>query len=248
MTNTRKSPRKANLAAVAAFGIASLGALGAAGAHPGHTTPYPAPQPKPVQPAHYDDYGYQQPVDYDIDDDGVLEHVEVDYRHYDRNRDGVLGTAERTAYWTHMFDMGKFGGGFSRADKTRLARIAYLFDRDADGRLTQEERVAISRLIRARKVFISLDRNRDNTVTRREAGMSLSRYEDGRRYIQPSNPGIYGGGNFFYWDRIRAPEPTRSINWVSRRFQTLDRNRNGRVSWNEVETHVILSFRRGTPL
>jgi Ca2+-binding EF-hand superfamily protein len=236
-----KSPRTIKLFALAAFGLVSLGSIAAAGAHPNHGKPVPLP--RPIPPSHYDDYGYQHPVDYDLDGDGILEHVEMDYRHYDRNRDGVLSSNERTAYWTHMFDMGKFGTGFSRTDKVRLARIARFFDVDGDGRLTQTERVAISRLIRARKVFVSLDRNRDNNVTRWEAGL-YRRYDnnDDRYYIQG---GIVGGFGFWYGNDIRAPEPTRPRNFVSTRFATLDRNNNGRVSWNEVESYLVTSFRRG---
>jgi Ca2+-binding EF-hand superfamily protein len=243
MTNPRISPRTIKLAALAAFGLVSLGSIAAAGAHPNHGNPVP-PAPRPIPPSHYDDngYGYQRPVDYDLDGDGVLEHVELDYRHYDRNRDGRLDSNERTAYWTHMFDMGKFGTDFSKSDKVRLARIARFFDVDGDGRLTQTERVAISRLIRARKVFVSLDRNHDNNVTRREAGMYGRGYDDGRYYIQG---GIQGGFGFWYGNDIRAPEQYRSRNWVAVRFNTLDRNDNGRVSWNEVEGYLVTSFRRG---
>lgn len=256
MTKPRKSPSKTHLTALAAFSIASLGSIAAAGAHPGHTSPVP-PQPRPTQ-GHYDD-SYERP-DYDLDDDGILEHVEIDYRHYDSDRDGVLGPSERTAYWMHMFDMGKVdAGGISRADKVRLARMASYFDQDRDGRLTDTERVAISRLIRARKAFVNLDRNRDNNVTRREARMSLWRngdHDDGRRYIQDREPSHYDSdgsdqgyrSGFFGWYDIRRPDPARSNNWISRRFETLDRNNNSRVSWNEVESYVIVSFRRGNRL
>ena len=242
MTHTRKSPRKTHLAALAAFGLASLGSIATVAAHPGHGTP--VPQPRPVPPSHYD--GYERP-DYDLDDDGILEHVEIDYRHYDRNRDGVLGPAERTSYWKHQMDMGKFGADLSSADKTRLARMANYFDTDGDGRLTAGERVAISRMIRARKSFVQLDRNRDNNVTRREARSIPYRrpYDDGRYYIQGSAG--YSNGFFgWYGGGFRRPDPVRSNNWVAQRFETLDRNNNGRVSWNEVESHLILSFRRGT--
>jgi Ca2+-binding EF-hand superfamily protein len=241
MSSTRKNPLKANLAAVAAFGIVSLGAVSLAGAHP-TSTPYP--QPKPIAPGHYDD-SYDRP-DYDLDDDGVIEHVELDYRHYDRNRDGVLDLRERTAYWEHMFDMGKYGEGFSSADKARLARIAPMFDTDRDGRLTQSERRALSRLIRARKAFIQLDRNRDNNVTRREARLvTIQPYP---YYGYPTQVGgsyDWTSANLFYRGR-HAPQRFAPNNWVAQRFQILDRNDNGRVSWNEVEAHLIVSFRRGT--
>lgn len=236
-----KSPRKTHLAALAAFGLASLGSIATVAAHPGHSTP----QPRPVPPSHYDDY--QRPVDYDLDDDGILEHVEVDYRHYDGNRDGILGPRERTAYWMHMMDMGKLGAGLSYADKTRLARLANYFDVDGDGRLTDSERVAISRLVRARKAFNQIDRNRDNTVTRREARSFPYRrpYDDGRYYIQ-GGAGYSNGFFGWYGGGFRRPDPVRSNNWVAVRFETLDRNNNGSVSWNEVESHLIVSFRRGT--
>ena len=233
-----KSPRKTHLAALAAFGLASLGSIATVAAHPGHGTPVPPA-------SHYDDY--ERPVSYDLDDDGILEHVEIDYRHYDRNRDGILGSSERTAYWMHMMDMGKFGADFSPADKARLARIANYFDVDGDGRLTNGERVAISRLIRARKAFIQLDRNRDNTVTRREVRRQYWRspYDDGRYYIQ-GQAGYSNGFFGWYGHGFRRPDPVRSNNWIAVRFETLDRNNNGSVSWNEVESHLILSFRRGT--
>ncbi len=240
MTNP-KSPRKTHLTALAAFGLASLGSIATVAAHPGHSTP----TPRPVPPSHYD--GYDRPVAYDLDDDGVLEHVEIDYRHYDRNRDGILGPTERTSYWMHMMDMGKLGAGLSSADKTRLARMANYFDVDGDGRLTSSERVAISRLIQARKAFVQIDRNRDNNVTRREARLPLWRggYDDGRYYIQ-GGAGYSNGFFGWYGGGFRRPDPIRSTNWVANRFETLDRNNNGRVSWNEVEAHLITSFRRGT--
>jgi Ca2+-binding EF-hand superfamily protein len=244
MKSTRNSPRRASLAAMAAFGIASFGLVSVAGAHPNHTTPVPRPAPVPA-PGHYDDqgYGYERP-DYDLDDDGVLEHVEIDYRHYDRNRDGFLNPTERTAYWRHMFDMGKFGRGFTRSDVTLLSRIAFLFDTDGDGRLTQEERVAISRMIRARKQFVELDRNRDNNLTRREAGLTR-RGPYGPYYLNAGSAGQYNF-NLYYWSRVRAPEPMGPRNWMAQRFETMDRNDNGRVSWQEVQSHIIVSFRRGT--
>jgi Ca2+-binding EF-hand superfamily protein len=243
MTHTRKSPPKTHLAALAAFGLASLGSIATLAAHPAHDTP--VPQPRPV-PSHYD--GHDRP-DYDLDGDGILEHVEVDYRHYDRNRDGVLGPAERTAYWMHMMDMGKFGSDLSGADRTRLARMANYFDVDGDGRLTERERVAVSRLISARKAFNQIDRNRDNTVTRREARSFPYRrpYDDGRYYIQGgagSSRGLFGW--FGHGSDFRRPDPVRSNNWIAQRFEILDRNDNGSVSWNEVESHLILAFRRGT--
>ncbi len=245
MTHTRKSPPKTHLAALAAFGLASLGSIATVAAHPGHDTP----APRPVPPSHYDGYDqdYDRPASYDLDDDGILEHVEIDYRHYDRNRDGVLGPAERTSYWMHMMDMGKFGTDLSQTDKTRLARMANYFDVDGDGRLTDSERVAISGLIRARKSFNQIDRNHDNTVTRREARRPLwrGRYDDGRYYIQ-GNAGYSNGFFGWYGGGFRRPDPVRSNNWVAVRFETLDRNNNGSVSWNEVESHLILSFRRGT--
>jgi hypothetical protein len=258
MTNPRKSPRTIRWTALAAFSFASFGSLAAASAHPDHSEPVPPP----ASAGHYQD-DHARPGDYDLDDDGILEHVEIDYRHYDRNRDGVLGPAERTAYWTHMFDMGKFGVGFSQADKVRLARIANFFDRDGDGRLTDVERVAISRLIGARKMFTELDRNRDNNVTRREAGMIIYRggYDGGfggfgggfgddhygdDRYIGDGGFGFFSwygyGGHGGGYDR---PRPVSSRNWIVRSFETLDRNDNGKVSWNEVESHLIVSFRRG---
>lgn len=259
MTHPRMSPRITRWTALAAFGIASFGSLAAASAHPDHGTPIPPP----VQAGHYED-DYRRGNDYDLDDDGVLEHVEIDYRHYDRNRDGVLGSTERTAYWTHMFDMGKFGFGFSPADKARLARIANFFDRDGDGRLTDSERVAISRLISARKMFTALDRNRDNNVSRREAGMILQRGGDGfgfggygdDHYGDDRNTDDGGFGFFSWYGRGNGgygggyggydrPRPVSSRNWIVVAFETLDRNDNGKVSWNEVETHLVLSFRRG---
>ncbi|HTE52354.1 MAG TPA: hypothetical protein VK698_15995 [Kofleriaceae bacterium] len=268
MTPTLTNPR---LAAIAAFGITSLGAISFAAAHPTDPQPQPQTLPAPVPANIYgtgtdgadDSYGpyaddgryaddghWNDDVtepDYDADDDGVLEHVEIDYRHYDSDRDGILGPTERTAYWTHMFDMGKLGGDFTRADKLRLARIAYLFDRNGDGRLTGGERAAMSRLIRGRRSFLELDRNRDNNVTRREArltggygggwgGYGNRRYLDGRA-------APYGWSSI-YWAPFRRPDPTPS-NLITARFEILDRNHNGRVSWNEVETHLIQTFRRG---
>ena len=158
MTPRRNHPRIASLAATTAFGIASLASISLAAAHP--TTPHP---PESMPPTHTPG-DRDGSIDYDLDDDGTLEHVEKDYRHYDTDRDGILERSERTAYWSHMFDMGTFGSDLTPADKLRLARIAFLFDRDADGRLTGNERRAIARLIRARRLFTSLDRNGDDRV------------------------------------------------------------------------------------
>lgn len=251
MTHPRKSPRTTGMVALAAFGLVSLGSIAAVGAHPGHATPKPRPAP-----GHHDDSSWGRP-DYDLDDDGILEHVEIDYRHYDRDRDGRLDPNERTSYWMHMFDMGKFGNDLSYADKQRLARIANFFDRDGDGRLTNHERIAISRLIRARKLFVELDRNRDNNVTRREAGVIIYRggygndhYRDGGYYGNDGGFGFFGwygnGGGYGYG--YERPSSVPSRNWIVSRFTTLDRNRNGRVSWNEVETSLIVAYRRGTRL
>lgn len=233
MASTRKTPRTSNLVAVAAFGIASLGAVSLAGAHP--STPNPN-----GKPGHYhaaDDI--DDNIDYDLDDDGILEHVEIDYRHYDGDRDGSLGTGERTAYWKHMFDMGKFGSDLTPSDKFRLARIALLFDRDGDGRLTQSERSAISRLIRARKLFTRLDRNDDNNISRREARLATWR----RNYDGDGSDNWLYNVNVFHSDRFTRPERIRN-NWIASRFAALDRNDNSRVSWNEVESHILLTFRR----
>lgn len=264
MASPLKTP-VAGLAAFAAFGVASLGALSAAAAHP-------------APPVPGDDTYEDRPDDYDLDNDGILEHVEIDYRHYDTDRDGTLDPAERTAYWKHMFDMGQLGSGFNPADKERLARIAYVFDRDGDGRLTQDERVAISRLVRARRLFNELDRNNDNSITRREAGLSPRGYGYGGGYGAGYGHGAgygagygssYGAGSteygvapghyredrdvgyglrsggFFYWARPRT-ERFRASNWIAARFETLDTNDNGRVTWNEIESRIVLGFRRGT--
>jgi hypothetical protein len=242
------TPRKAGLAAVTAFGIASLGSLPLAAAHPGAAhQPHPAPAPAPVDEYDEDDGAYWGEPDpapsYDLDEDGVLEHVEIDYRHYDGDRDGVLGPGERTAYWKHMFDMGKFGTDFSPSDKIRLARIAFLFDRDGDGRLTQSERVAISRLIRARRIFTRLDRNEDESVTRREARLVSGRGYRDRHYRDDGYD--QPGPNYFSWVPFRRGGRFRADNWIASRFDLLDRNDNGRVSWNEVESQILFSLRRG---
>ena len=241
------------LAAMAAFGMTSLGALSFAAADP-YDKPLPAPQSNIYGTEIDDAYGYADgddeissthygdAADYDTDDDGVLDHVEIDYRHYDRDRDGVLGASERTAYWAHIFDMGRLGTDLTRADKLRLARIAYVFDRDGNGRLTGSERAALSRLVRARRDFLELDRNRDNTLSRREVhrGGFGDRYE--RRYLdRDASPTAWSS---FYWSPFRR-YGLGSGSWLARRFDTLDRNDNGKVTWNEVETHLVRTFRSG---
>lgn len=244
------------LAAMAAFGMTSLGVLATAAAHPDEK-PLPAPQSNIYGAAiddAYDPYGdnydgvpgshYDDLDDYDTDDDGVLDHVEIDYRHYDRDRDGVLGPSERTAYWAHIFDMGRVGADLTRAEKLRLARVAHVFDRDADGRLTGSERAGLVRLVRARRDFLTLDRNRDNTITPREIKVGWGGRGDryNRRYLEGrSAPSTWSS---FYW----SPYGRRGFgsgNWIARRFDTLDRNTNGKVTWNEVETHVVRAFRLG---
>jgi hypothetical protein len=246
LSNTR-------LAAMAAFGMTSLGALSFAAAHP-DDKPLPAPQSNIYGTAVDDAYGYDDAVpsshyddvaDYDTDDDGVLDHVEIDYRRYDNDRDGTLGPSERTAYWAHIFDMGRLGTDLTRADKLRLARIAYVFDRDADGRLTGTERAGLTRLVRARRDFLSLDRNRDNTITPREIRGGWGAYR-GDRYNRRTLEGRSAPGTWssFYW----SPYGGRgfgSRNWIARRFDSLDRNTNGKVTWNEVETHIVRAFRFG---
>jgi Ca2+-binding EF-hand superfamily protein len=246
MSSTLTSPRNIGLAA---FAFASLGAISIAAANPGDRQPAPLGDDE----GYYDD----QPAEYDLDQDGTLEHAEIDYRHYDRDRNGVLDRDERAGYWNHMFDMGKLGTNLSRADKTLLVRLAFLLDRDEDGRLTRDERAAMSRIIRARQTFTRMDRNGDNSVTRREAGLRFNRYGEGGSgygsgYGYGSNYGYgpdhyrdadYGrsDGSFFYWNPFRQ---RRANNWIAARFDTLDRNDNGRVSWHEVESHLIRAFPR----
>jgi len=234
MTPPRNHPRIASLAATTAFGIASLASISLAAAHP--TTP---PPPERMPPTHTPG-DRDGSIDYDLDDDGTLEHVEKDYRHYDTDRDGILERSERTAYWSHMFDMGTFGSDLTPADKLRLARIAFLFDRDADGRLTGSERRAIARLIRARRLFTSLDRNGDDRVSMREA--RLIAYGTHDRYYQDSSYKPYAA-YLFFWNRHR-PDQFRSTNWIAAQFEALDRNRDARVSWYEVESHILRTFRR----
>ena len=238
------------LAAMAAFGMTSLGALSIAAAHP-DDKPIPAPQSN-IYGTAVDDYGYDEGIpstpydvaDYDTDDDGVLDHVEIDYRHYDRDRDGVLGSSERTAYWAHIFDMSRLGTDLTRADKLRLARVAYVFDRDADGRLTGTERAGLNRLVSARRDFLALDRDRDNTLVPREIrggwGARGDRYN--RRHLERrSAPGTWSS---FYWSPFRGPGRA-SGSWIASRFDTLDRNENGKLTWSEVETHIVRTFRSG---
>ena len=254
MESPRKTPRMASMAGMAAFGILSLGAVSVAGAHP--TTVEAAPVVAPASiygdgaflddgfGSYWGDDGVETtPVNYDLDGDGVLEHVEIDYRHYDRDQNGALGPTERTAYWGHMLDMGMVGGeSFAPSEKARLARLIYIFDRDGDGRLDPNERLAVSRLIQARQIFLSLDRNRDNNLTSREARLTLLRR--GNRYYAKTAP-VSNQYGFFYWNRIVRPAPYRPTNWIAARFRILDSNDNGRVSWGEVESHLIKAYRRG---
>lgn len=244
------------MAAMAAFGMTSLGVLSFAVADP-DDKPLPAPQSNIYGTADDDSYGAYGPygdddgarsshyddVADDDTDDGVLDHVEIDYRHYDSDRDGTLGRGERTAYWAHIFDMGRLGNDLTRGDKLRLARIAYLFDRDADGRLTGTERAALSRLVRARRDFLELDRNGDNTLTPREIRRTDYGDRHERRYLEgrSASPTTWSS---FYWSPFRR-HGFGSGSWIARRFETLDRNDNGRVTWNEVETHIVRSFRAG---
>ncbi len=252
MKAPRNTPRLASLAGLAAFGIASLGAVSMAAAHP---APPQAPGPHDSEDGTSgsigDGFGSDwadddRQVDDDLEGDvsgiGTFEHIQIDFQHYDTDRDGVLGPTERNAYWSHMVDMGVFGQSFTPAEKARLARLVFLFDRDGDGRLTEGERHAVARLIRARQVFVSLDQNRDNNVSRREAHlMTLERrghYPTTDRYTPYS-------WNFFSWNRSYRPDRFRPTNWIAARFQILDSNDNGRVSWGEVESHLIRAFRRG---
>lgn len=242
------SPRTltTKLSLAAAFGLTSLGAIAVAGATP--ATPEAQAKAVPI-PYTADDVGYDdEPTwddvpadpDYDLDSDGVLENAEIDYRRHDRDRDGVLDRGERAAYWNHAVATGKLGPDLTRADRAHLARIAYLVDRDGDGRLTRPERATLSRLLRARKIFTNLDRNDDDTLTRREAG--LVRYAPYDRHYRRT--GGRGDWNGFYWSPFRRHERTRPNNWIAARFDTLDRNDNGRVSWGEIESHFLARLGR----
>jgi len=253
MSSKLYNPRHAGLAALTAFGLTSLGSISLAAATPTESATTLHGKISADASSYWDDddreaddYG----ADDDLDDDGILEHTEIDFRHYDIDRDGALSGGERTAYWKHTFNMGKLGTGLSPSDRDHLARIAYRFDTDGNGRLTRSERHAFARLIRTRRLFSRLDRNDDNQVTRREArGYRRSYYENGYygdddrhygddSYRRPNLPFFYD----YDWSRFRS----RSNNWLAARFDTLDRNDNGRISWYEVESHILFSLRRGT--
>jgi Ca2+-binding EF-hand superfamily protein len=255
MSNTLTTPRTLGLT-LTAFGLATVGSMSVAAAHPNHPEPTPVSDNDKYNDKYSDrhndrdDYWDDEPSDYDLDRDGVLEHAEIDFRHYDRDRNGMLDRGERTAYWSHMIDMGKFGAGLSRSDRVHLARIAHLFDIDGDGRLTREEKQAVTRLIRSRRVFARMDRNSDNNLSRREAGIiRVNRYgydgygSDRYGYGQDHYRDGSSWGGFFYWNPLRPRVQPK--NWIAARFEVLDRNDNGRVSWTEVESHILASLRRG---
>ena len=182
-------------AALAAFGVASLGVIGVASAdHPrdrdrdrdGLVDRYE--DDKGYQYDDYDEYqvgpygSYQGDV---VEGDAYVDldrsapaldfdrHANIDFRHYDRNRNGRLEAWEREAYWRHLADMGVFG---RRELGSAVAGLARALDRDGDGRMTRREVQLVRRFIAARRMFDRQDYNGDNRLHIRESSGWLRKH------------------------------------------------------------------------
>lgn len=186
MNRNHTSVRRGSLTAtLAAFGVASLGAIGVASADP---QPYRdrdrdrdglADRYEDDKGYQYDDYDEYQVGPYgqyqgdqvdstiyvDLDRYAPAQdferHAHVDFRRFDRNRNGHLESWEREAYWRHISEMGVFG---PRAVTQPVADLAKRLDRDGDGRLTRREVMVVRRFIAARRMFDQQDRNRDDRL------------------------------------------------------------------------------------
>jgi hypothetical protein len=193
-----KSYKNTLLASLAALGVTTLGTVGSASAHP-TSTPQTRPAPAPartapakghwvrvgsgyqwraatrvnVGPNHYALSKVYDP--YDLNRDGRLDHIEIDFRHYDANRNRVLDPGERIEYWRHMGSTGRLGS-LSIGDVTRVSQVAHIFDQNKDGRLLGVEKRGLDLYLEAMRSFDRADRNRDGKLTigeRRRAGPAL---------------------------------------------------------------------------
>jgi Ca2+-binding EF-hand superfamily protein len=172
--------------ALAAFGIASLAVTSSARADHEHDRDGDGrvDRSEDDRGTRYDDYDRYQTGPYgqyrgDTDDDASIyidldrygntgdfdRHASVDFRYFDRDRNGILDSYERQAYWRHLADMGVFG----RSSMTNeIAALAKQLDRDGDGRLTSRESILVRRFISARRMFELQDRDNDNRLYRNE--------------------------------------------------------------------------------
>lgn len=188
------------LAALATFGLASAGFAGAARADTycnvgqqasqppaapyatGHWVRYgnryvwrttaPVNQPVVWVRDHrsgygYWDRGYRGPID--MDGDGRIVTYERLFHRYDANRDGRLEGRESVYYWRAMGESGAYGH-LTSAEIGRLSNLGDNLDRNHDGRLLGTERQALDDLNIALRRFSQYDYNRDNYLTRYEAG------------------------------------------------------------------------------
>ncbi|HUS64558.1 MAG TPA: hypothetical protein VMZ28_08450 [Kofleriaceae bacterium] len=189
MNHNHTSVRRGSLTAtLAAFGVASLSAIGVASADP---RPYRDRDRDGLADRYEDDRGYQYD-DYDeyqvgpygqyqgdtvdttiyVDLDRYAPAQDfsrvarVDFRRFDRNRNGRLESWEREAYWRTLADQGVFG---RRAVAQPVADLAKHLDRDGDGRLTRREVMIVRRFIAARRMFEAQDRDNDDRLWRGEA-------------------------------------------------------------------------------
>jgi Ca2+-binding EF-hand superfamily protein len=188
--NTTKKMKRNILAALAAFGFVSAGLAVNANAHPtGSDQRHGKHAGRPVvhqggawvrigdgykwRYRYQRDgrYYYDDRYQYDLNRDGRLDHNELDYRHYDLDGDGQLEADERRAYWKHMIEMGYFSE-LTAAEAQRVTHLAYLFDRNNDGRMTGAERRDLDRMIGALRRFDAADMNNDNFLSRGEARRS----------------------------------------------------------------------------
>jgi len=115
---------------------------------------------------HYDDldsydlgYGFDQPEFYG--------HFQRDYMHFDRNRDGRLELGERQAFWIHMAREGMFGP-MSASQARQMGFLAASLDSNGNGQLTSYEVRRLTRFIKAQRLFVAFDRNRDGRLMRHE--------------------------------------------------------------------------------
>ena len=187
MNHTHTNRRRAAVTALAAFGVATLGVIGVARAD----DPRRDRDRDGLVDRYEDDRGYQYD-DYDeyqvgpygayqgdvVETDAYVEldryapaldfdrHAHIDFRHYDRNRNGRLDSWERQAYWKHLAEMGVFG---RRQATNAIAGLAKNLDRDGDGRLTRREHQLVRRFIAARRMFEQQDWNNDDHLGWRES-------------------------------------------------------------------------------
>lgn len=227
MMNKNTLKRPGLMSAIAAFGLVFTSLVPGASAHPtGHADSQPQWGRREARSGvwvrvgtgnqwryRYHNGRYGNATMYDLNGNGRLDHNELDYRHFDRNRDGRLSIDERTEYWGHMVDMGYFGELTGR-EVDLLVQLAYLFDRNEDGRIIGQERMDFDRMIRSMRRFAEIDRNGDNYVSWREARFShaltgrfslLDRNRDGyvsRQEVRDDIIRSIRRGDRFWYDRM----------------------------------------------